>query len=154
MKRTTAVKKEEPKQALKYAVLRGGAKDRASLDEKYEKYNPSVKQIGVDVGYAALAFAVFFGQNVYDSKTKHLVRNRRLFPVSAGTAINAMLGRMTLTKENSIDCEITDKDFIEHDGIHGNEWGYGWNHTDTSTDADIPVFDVEMSVGGRQMALF
>lgn len=129
-KNLTAVEKITDEQF--FEVLFGGQQPKPKKARTVNKnLDPVTKDIGIVAGHYSLLFAIC-GQSIYDTNTKKEVENRRLFPKSAGAAINVFLSSSKLSEENSID-QSTESDEIF-------AWGRGWKHEGrlSATSTSIP----------------
>lgn len=118
-------------------VLVGGQKPESKKTKAVNKnLDPVTNDIGIIAGHYSLLFAIC-GQSIYDTKTKKEVKNRRLFPKSAGAAINVFLSSSVLSEKNSVDqSTVSDEVFT---------WGRGWKHEHESglntTSTNIPSME-------------
>lgn len=129
--------KETAKEELVMEMLAGGQNLNSKKTTAVNKnLDPVTNDIGVVAGHYSLLFAIC-GQSIYDTKTKKEVKNRRLFPKSAGAAINVFLSSSVLSEKNSVDqSTVSDEVFT---------WGRGWKHEHESglntTSTNIPSME-------------
>lgn len=140
--------KKEAGNSSNYQVITGGSRKTKKKDDPA---NPSVRNIGVQNGAYALLFAIS-GQMVRTPSGK-IVKDRYLFPKSAGAAINCFMGLNALNETNSIDCEIINEQFVSNEEATGKPWGSGWKYN--IPHSAVPAAETSQFMRrGTQMELF